>query len=376
MPKRPIAEWIDQATTGRQPIDIDARVTEGRILVVDDEEANVLLLKRTLERAGYVDVAVTTDSRQVAELVIEFQPDLILLDLLMPHLDGFAVLEQLRSMIPEGTFLPVIVLTADITREAKQRALGSGAEDFLTKPFDAVEVTLRIRNLLQARHLHLQLQGQNELLEARVRVRTKALEEAHIETLDRRAMAAEYRDDDTGQHIRRVGRTSALVARELGLAETEVVLIERAAGLHDLGKIGVPDSILLAPRKLTSEEFDVVKTHTVIGANILSGSRSPLLKMAEQIAWAHHERWDGSGYAGLVEEDIPLVGRITTVADVFDALTHERPYKKAWPVDEALAEIAGQRGRQFDPRVSDAFLRVHEQLEDRSAYRLSEATGT
>lgn len=357
-------------------MDIDGRVTEGRILVVDDEEANVLLLKRTLERAGYVDVAVTTDSRQVAELVIEFQPDLILLDLLMPHLDGFAVLEQLRSMIPEGTFLPVIVLTADITREVRQRALGSGAEDFLTKPFDVVEVTLRIRNLLQARRLHLQLQGQNELLEERVRVRTEDLEEAHIETLDRLAMAAEYRDDDTGQHIRRVGRASALVARELGLAETEVVLIERAAGLHDLGKIGVPDSILLAPRKLTSEEFDVVKTHTVIGANILSGSRSPLLKMAEQIAWAHHERWDGSGYAGLVEEDIPLVGRITTVADVFDALTHERPYKKAWPVDEALAEIAGQRGRQFDPRVSDAFLRVHEQLEDRSAYRLSEATGT
>jgi putative two-component system response regulator len=283
----------------------------------------------------------------------------------MPHLDGFAVMEQLRSMLPAGTFLPVIVLTADATREVKQRALGSGAEDFLTKPFDVVEVTLRIRNLLQARQMHLQLQGQNELLEARVLVRTRDLEQAQIETLDRLARAAEYRDDDTGQHIRRVGRASALVARELGLPEVDIAHIERAAGLHDLGKIGVPDSILLAPRKLTSEEFDVVKTHTVIGANILSGSPSPLVKMAEQIAWAHHERWDGSGYAGLVEDDIPLVGRITTVADVFDALTHERPYKRAWSIDEALAEIAAQRGRQFDPRVSDAFLRVHDHLDER-----------
>jgi putative two-component system response regulator len=347
-------------------MDVEGTV-EGRILVVDDEEANILLLKRTLERAGYVDIAMTTDPREVAGLVTEFRPDLILLDLLMPHLDGFAVLEQLRSMLPEGTFLPVIVLTADVTRETKQRALASGAEDFLTKPFDVVEVTLRIKNLLQARHLHVQLQGQNELLEARVRVRTRDLEKAQIETLDRLARAAEYRDDDTGQHIRRVGRASALVARELGLPEVDIANIERAAGLHDLGKIGVPDRILLAPRKLTSVEFDVVKTHTVIGANILSGSPSPLVKMAEQIAWAHHERWDGSGYAGLVGEDIPLVGRITTVADVFDALTHERPYKRAWPVDEALAEIAAQRGRQFDPRVSDAFLKVHEHLEDRDA---------
>jgi putative two-component system response regulator len=374
MPKLLRAGWIEPDRDVEEPMDDDAP-TEGRILVVDDEEANVLLLKRTLERAGYVDIAVTTDPREVAGLVVEFEPDLILLDLLMPHLDGFAILDQLRSTIPDGTFLPVIVLTADATRETKQRALGSGAEDFLTKPFDVVEVTLRIKNLLQARHLHLQLQGQNELLEARVRVRTKALEEAHNETLDRLALAAEYRDDDTGQHIRRVGRASALVAGELGLPKADLALIERAAGLHDLGKVGIPDSILLAPRKLTPQEFEVVKTHTVIGANILSGSPSPLLKMAERIAWAHHERWDGSGYAGLVGEDIPLVGRITTVADVFDALTHERPYKRAWPVDEALAEIAAQRGRQFDPQVADAFLSVHEQLDVRDP-RYDHATGT
>jgi putative two-component system response regulator len=366
MPKLPRAGWVEPGDV-EEPMDIDEPTTEGRILVVDDEEANVLLLKRTLELAGYVDIAMTTDSREVAALVDGFRPDLILLDLLMPHLDGFAVLEQLRSTMPQGTFLPVIVLTADVSRETKQRALASGAEDFLTKPFDVVEVTLRIKNLLQARRLHRQLQMQNELLEARVRARTRALEDAHIETLDRLALAAEYRDDDTGQHIRRVGRASALVARELGLPTADVALIERAAGLHDLGKIGVPDSILLAPRKLTSQEFEVVKTHTVIGAKILSGSPSALLKMAEQIAWAHHERWDGSGYAGLVGENIPLVGRITTVVDVFDALTHERPYKRAWPVDEALAEIVAQRGRQFDPRVSDAFLRIHDQLEDREA---------
>lgn len=327
-----------------------------RILIVDDEEANVRLLERVLERAGYSNVRGTTDSRLVGDLVAEFDPDLILLDLLMPHMDGFAVMERLAALVPEDVYLPVIVLTADITAEAKRRALAGGANDFLTKPFDVDEVVLRIRNMLETRRLHLQLQGENELLEERVGRRTRELEEAHIETFERLALAAEYRDDNTGQHTRRVGRTAALVAAELGLPTADVELIERAAALHDVGKIGVPDTILLAPRKLTPEEFAVVKTHTAIGARILSGSRSPLLQLAEQVAWSHHERWDGTGYAGLRGEDIPLAGRITSVADAFDALVHERPYKVAWSVEASLAEICDQRGVQFDPEVVDGFL--------------------
>jgi cyclic di-GMP phosphodiesterase len=208
------------------------------------------------------------------------------------------------------------------------------------------------------------LRAKNASLEDRVIERTRELEESHIETFERLALAAEYRDDDTGQHTRRVGRMAALLGQELGLAPDVVGLLERAAGLHDVGKIGVPDAILLAPRKLTVEEFEVVKSHTVIGAKILSGSRSPLMMMAEEIAWSHHERWNGRGYAGAIAEEIPLMGRITTVADVFDALTHERPYKEAWPLERAIAEIAEQRGEQFDPRVADAFVAIQEHLAD------------
>jgi putative two-component system response regulator len=333
-----------------------------RILVVDDEEANVQLLERILEIAGYRNVVSTMDPRRVLGLLHTFQPDLILLDLLMPHLDGFAVMELLHSEVPIDSYLPILVLTADATPETRSRALAGGARDFLTKPLDVDEVLLRIANMLDTRFLHLQLLGEKAALEDRVQERTKELEGSYIETFERLALAAEYRDDETGQHTRRVGRLAALLARELELPTKKVELLERAAGLHDVGKIGIPDDILLVPRKLTTEEFEVVKTHTVIGARILSGSRSPLLVMAEEIAWSHHERWDGRGYGGLVGEEIPLYGRITTVADVFDALTHKRPYKEAWPLDEAIAEISRQRGDQFDPQVVDAFMTIHDEV--------------
>ena len=333
---------------------------DARILIVDDEEANVRLLERVLGMAGYQHVASTTESHRVLELLETFKPDLILLDLVMPHIDGFKVMELLREVVPHDLYLPVLVLTADATRETRRRALAGGARDFLTKPLDVDEVLLRIANMLDVRFLHLQLADEKEALEHRVRERTLELEESYLETCERLAMAAEYRDDDTGLHTRRVGQMAGRIAEELGLPTLQVALIERAAALHDIGKIGVPDAILLAPRKLTREEFEIVKTHTSIGAEILSGSRSPLLAMAEQIAWSHHERWDGSGYGGVVGEHIPLVGRITTVADVFDALTHARPYKEAWPLDEAMAEIDRQRGVQFDPQAVDAFMDVHE----------------
>jgi putative two-component system response regulator len=337
----------------------DAVPGDMRILVVDDQKANVLLLERILRRGGYRNIESTTESRSVLALFIEFDPDIILLDLMMPELDGFQVMRGLLQIMAEDDYRPILVLTADATEEVKHRALASGAKDFLAKPFNVQEVLLRIENLLETRRLHRMLRGQNEVLEERVRERTAELESAYVDTVERLALAVEYRDDDTGQHTIRVGRTAALLARQLGLPEEEIELLRRAAGLHDIGKIGVPDTILLAPRKLSPEEFEVVKTHTSIGARILSGSRSPLLQMAETIAWTHHERWDGSGYARVSGPEIPLVGRITTVADVFDALTNHRPYKKAWPLDQAIAEIAAQSGRQFDPLVVDAFLAVH-----------------
>ena len=336
-----------------------------RIMIVDDEAANVDLLKRMLERAGFHKLDSTNDPREAVALYVERRPDLILLDLHMPHLDGLAVMDHLNEIV-EASYLPILMLTGDMTPEARREALSRGAKDFVNKPFNSDEVLLRIRTLLETRFLYLQIQSQNQMLEAKVRERTRELEAAQIEIIERLARAAEFRDDNTGQHTERVGQMAALLARELGLPDSDVSLIRRAAPLHDVGKIGIPDSILLKLGKLTPAEFELVKTHTTIGARILSGSRFALLRMAEEIAYSHHEQWDGRGYAGLTGDRIPLAGRIVTVADVFDALTQKRPYKAAWPVEEAVAEIERQRGRQFDPDVVDAFLRIIEQQQQPS----------
>jgi cyclic di-GMP phosphodiesterase len=330
---------------------------EARILIVDDEVVNVLLLEELLRREGYANIHSTTDPRAFFSLFAEAEPDLVLLDLMMPELSGFEVMERLGQLIPAETYLPILVLTADVSRAARHKALTGEATDFLTKPFDHTEVALRIRNLLTTRYFHRQLRNQNQRLEEKVRARTQDLEAAQIEILDRLARAGEYRDDDTGQHTQRVGHTAALLARELGLSDDQVALIRQAAPLHDVGKIGISDLILLKPGRLTDEEFATMKTHVAIGAALLAGGRSELVQMAERIARTHHERWDGRGYpAGLGAEDIPLEGRILAVADAFDAMTHERPYKHAWPIADAVAEITRQIGQQFDPRVVRAFL--------------------
>ncbi len=339
----------------------DEAIKNARILIVDDEPANVRLLERFLQVAGYRHLVTTQDPRQVLPLFMEAQPDLILLDIHMPHLDGFAVMKQLGPRIAQAGYLPILVLTSDVTSESKQRALAVGAKDFLTKPLEQTEVLLRIHNLLQTRFLYLDVQNQNRVLEERVKERTRGLEEAQVEILERLALAAEFRDDATGQHTRRVGEMSALIARVIGLPDRDVDLYRRAAPLHDVGKIGIPDAILLKPGKLTPTEFEVMKTHTTIGARILAGGRSPLLLLAEEIALYHHERWDGTGYAGIAGAAIPLGGRLVALVDVFDALTHERPYKPAWPVEKALAEIQQQKGRQFDPEITEAFLSIVEQ---------------
>jgi putative two-component system response regulator len=291
-------------------------------------------------------------------MVLNGLPDLIVLDLHMPGMDGFALMDELGPGTGNGTLVPFLVLTADVTLETKRRALSMGARDFLTKPVDPTEVALRVKNLLEVRHLQRRLERQNEELEERVRERTGDLEHARLEILHRLAIAAEYRDDATQEHAWRIGRTSGMLARALGLSTEVVRLIELAAPLHDIGKIGISDAILLKPGRLTSEEFEVMKRHTTIGADMLSGSRSPVLGLAKTIALSHHERWDGGGYpASLETTDIPQAGRIVAVADVFDALTHERPYKDAWPVDDAVEEIVTQAGRQFGPDVVTAFER-------------------
>ena len=330
-----------------------------RILVVDDDARNLKLLSRLLADAGYTNVRMTDDPRSVLGLFAVFQPDLILLDLHMPGMTGFEVMAELQPWIPAETFLPIVMITGDDHGEVKERALAAGAMDFLTKPFSGAEVRLRIQNLLRTRSLQLQLLGQKGELEVRVQERTHELERARIEILERLARAAEFRDDATGEHTRRVGRTSGLVAAALGLAQPEVELIERAATLHDVGKIGVSDTILLKPGHLTPEEIEAMRTHTTIGARILSGSDVPLLQTAADIALSHHEHWNGTGYPeGVAGEAIPLVGRIVAVADIYDALTHVRPYKRAWTREEAVAEIRAQSGLKLDPGVVAAFLHV------------------
>jgi putative two-component system response regulator len=320
----------------------------------------VEVLRRVLERSGFTRVQTTTDPREARTLYLDFRPDLILLDLHMPHLDGLAVMDELNQ-IAEATYLPILILTGDVSPEARRDALSRGAKDFVHKPFSTDEVLLRIGTLLETRFLYLQIQSQNQMLEAKVRERTRELEGAQFEIIERLAKAAEFRDDNTGQHTERVGQMAALMAKQIGLPESQVSLIRRAAPLHDVGKIGIPDKILLKPGKLTGDEFALVKTHTTIGARILSGSRFPILRLAEEIAFSHHERWDGEGYARIPGDSIPLPGRIVAIADVFDALTQRRPYKDAWPVDKAIDEIEQQRGRQFDPKLVEAFLRIIEQ---------------
>ena len=337
-------------------------VTDARVLVVDDQPANILLLERILQREGFRHIRTTTDPREVLPLFAAFDPDILLLDLHMPHVDGFEVMRRLEAELGEDAFVPTVVLTADASRNARDVALRGGAHDFLTKPLDPTEVALRVRNLLGTRMLHLRLAERNSHLEDDASAQRAVLETTRIEVLDRLARAVDLRDNETFAHTQRVGEMSAGLARLLGLPVAEQELLRRAAPLHDIGKIGISDAVLLKPARLTDEEFEHVKTHTTIGSDLLAGSDIPVVRAAQVIALAHHEKWDGTGYPGrLAGEAIPLHARIVAGADVFDALSHTRPYKEAWPLDRVLEEFAAQRGRHFDPAVTDAiFLLVNE----------------
>jgi putative two-component system response regulator len=347
---------LEQAPYGGTQTLLDR--VEAKVLIVDDEQASLDSLRRMLQRAGFERVCGTTDPREAVQLCLRERPDLILLDLHMPFVSGDRVLERLREEVRTDGYLPVLVLTGDLTSEAKHRAFAAGANDFVAKPYDHREVVLRIRNHLEIRRLQAQLQAERRGLEEAVRQRTAELQQSQIELLDRLARAAEYRDDDTGEHAKRVGALSARLASELGLSAEQVELIWRAAALHDLGKVGVADAILLKPGKLSDEEMATMRTHVSIGGDILAGGSSLYLQVAERIALTHHEWWDGGGYLGLAGEEIPIEGRVVAVADVFDALTHERPYKAAWTEEEAVDHITRFRGRHFDPAVVDALLRI------------------
>lgn len=332
------------------------RIPTARILMVDDEEANLQLLRRILEPAGFANLKSTTKPEEVLPLCGEYRPDLVLLDIVMPGKDGFEVLAGIREHLDEEEYLPVLILTSDHSPEAKRRGLSAGAQDFLTKPLSPAEVRLRVRNLLETRFLHLELQEHNRHLEDRVRQRTAELEQARSQILERLARAAEFRDDETGEHTHRVGEMAGAIARELGLDDDEVELIHRVAPLHDVGKIGIPDEVLLHPGPLSPDQMEIMRSHTIIGGNLMSGSEFLLLQTAEHIARTHHERWDGGGYPqGLAGEEIPLAGRIVAVADSFDALSHRRPYKEAWSSLDAWSYIERHAGIKFDPAVVDAF---------------------
>lgn len=331
-------------------------LARARILIVDDEEDNVRLMRRILDTEGYAEILSTRDPLEALDLVREQDPDLVLLDIVMPGMDGHEVLDRIARTAGRDAYRPVLVVTSDHSRAAQREAWAHGAKDFLTKPLSPTEVRLRVKNLLETRMLHRALREQNEALEDRVRERTAELEEARVQVLHRLARAAEYRDDDTGQHTRRVGRSSALIAEELGWASGEISRIQMAAPLHDVGKIGIPDSILLSSKKLSDHDFEIMKRHCEIGAELLASQDVPLLDLAAEIALTHHECWDGGGYPhGLSGDGIPLAGRIVAVADTFDALTHERPYKKAWSVEAALEEVLSLAGKAFDPDVVAAF---------------------
>ena len=334
----------------------EEQLLNARILIVDDNILNVQVLKKILNDAGFHRITVTTDPTQATRLFQEFTPDLVLLDLNMPKMNGMEVMAALALRAPND-YLPVLMLTAEVDEALRMKALQTGAKDFLNKPYDRLEVVLRSRNIIEVRMLYNQMKGQNKTLEDQVSGRTRELHQTRLDVVLRLAKVAEFRDTETGTHIVRMSRYAASLAKAAGFTTPQCDLILNTSPLHDIGKIAIPDSILLKPGKLEPQEYDIMKNHTTIGAQILSGGDSVFLNMAETIALSHHEKFDGTGYPnGARGEDIPLVARVCAVADVFDALTSIRPYKKAWSVESALAEIRKCSASHFDPKLVEAFM--------------------
>jgi putative two-component system response regulator len=319
------------------------------ILIVDDTPENIDVLNGILNED--YDVKVAINGMMALKIAQKLKPDLILLDIMMPGIDGYEVCKVLKSNM-ETQKIPVIFVTAKDQVVDEAHGFEVGAVDYITKPVSPPIVLARVKT-------HLALYDQKRTLETLVRERTKELDETRLEIIRRLGKAAEYRDNETGMHVIRMSKYSQLIALDIGLDETQAELILNASPMHDIGKIGIPDNILLKPGKLTDEEFDIMKKHCEYGVKIMGEHSSEILKLASEVAISHHEKWNGRGYPNnLKGNDITLVGRIAAVADVFDALTSERPYKKAWTVEDAAALIKKESGEQFEPRIVKAFFNV------------------
>lgn len=326
------------------------------ILIVDDEPANLKLLDKMLRSQGYQSLVLVDDPRVAVDLYRITQPALILLDINMPHLDGYQVMEQLKAL-NDPLLPPIVILTAQHGKDYLLRALAAGARDFIGKPFDRNELLMRVRNLLDAQMAHRLMYNQKNVLEDMVQARTEELRRTRLQIVQRLGMAAEYRDEETGNHILRMSHSCALLAGAVGWSEDDCDLILNASPMHDIGKIGIPDAIMLKPGKFEPHEWEIMQTHAAIGGKLLEGDDSTLMCMAREIALTHHEKWDGSGYPnGLAGEAIPQSGRIAALADVFDALTSVRPYKKAWTVEAAVDLIKDNNGKHFEPALVEVFL--------------------
>lgn len=331
---------------------------KAKILAIDDEEDNISLLMILLESEGFTNVHTTTDSTKLVEMYKSLRPDILLLDLNMPIVDGFDIMDSLKEF-EKDSYCPILVMTANKDEESRIKALNKGAKDFLTKPFGKSEALLRINNMLEVRLLYNKMSDENILLESKVKERTRDMIEAQLEIIQRLGRAVEYRDVATGSHVARVSQISLLIAKKIGLSNELCSLLRDASILHDIGKLGIPDSILLKPGRLDEKEWVIMRKHTIFGADMLSGGKSELLKMAQKIAMNHHEKWDGTGYPQhLSGEKIPLEGRICAIADVFDTITSERLYKRAKSTVEAINEIRKANGTAFDPELVEAFFDV------------------
>jgi putative two-component system response regulator len=357
---RRLVAAVESAGAGfrlRSPLMSTPEGRKPRLLIIDDERANVVLLERVLAGFNLAPIAWTCDPTQAVELFLSVNPDLVLLDWQMPGMNGYEVLVALKAAVAPQQLPPVLVITGDASAATRNRALSGGAKDFIAKPFDPDEVRLRVTNLLETEQLHRTLKEENVGLVSSFRDQTIELEEARIETVERLALVGGLRDDITGQHNARVARTAGAIAAEIGTVEF-ASLLGRVAALHDIGKVGIPDSILLKAGPLSPEEWVTMKTHTTIGAHILSSGRSEFMRQAEQVARYHHERWDGTGYPdGLRGTRIPLPARIVTIADVYDALVSDRPYRPAFTVEVATRDIEMGSGTRFDPTLVTIFLR-------------------
>ena len=333
-----------------------------RVLIVDDNATNLTLFRHLLKKLDDIHSECFADPIEAIEWCKMNEPDLVLLDYMMPMMNGLEFIQQFRAM--DGyKDIPLIMVTADTESNVRQRALEMGAHDFLNKPIDKMELLARVKNLLMLRETQLALADRAAWLAIEIKKATAESRAREKEMVIRLSRAAEHRDPETGQHLLRMANYSRLIACELGLSEAEQELILEAAPMHDIGKVATPDAILLKQGKLTDDEFSIMKQHAATGYSILSGSDSLLIRTAATMALSHHEKFDGTGYPkNLKGEEIPLFGRIIAVADVFDALTSARPYKKAWKLEDAVQFLKDQSEKHFDPKCVSAFLNAWEDV--------------